>query len=73
MAHEFYKYTWEITFNIPNRKISFLPYSLISFTKNCDYFNNSIPSYSLSVKMQEQVFDVLKKYDKELLVNIKQK
>lgn len=73
MPRQYYKYFWEITFVIPKRKISLVPYSLVSFTKTCDYFNNSIPSYELVVKIQDQFLNIFRLYDKELSVNIKQK
>lgn len=73
MGRQYYKYSWEITFVIPSRKISLVPYSLVRFTKTCDYFNNSIPSYELIVKIQDQFLNIFRLYDKEISVNIKQK
>ena len=70
---EYYKYFWEITFNIPNRKIKYNPYSLVRFTKNCDYFGSSIPTYELIVKVHDASLNIFRMYDKELVVNIKQK
>lgn len=72
MARQYYKYKWEITFVIPKRNISLVPYSLVRFTKTCDYFNNSIPSYELIVKIQDEFLNIFRLYDKELSVNIKQ-
>ena len=67
---EFYKYFWEITFNIPNRKIKYNPYSLVRFTKTCDYFGSSIPTYELIVKVHDASLNIFRMYDKELVVNI---
>lgn len=73
MSKEFCKYFWEITFNIPNRKIKYNPYSLVRFTKTCDYFGSSIPTYELIVKVHDASLNIFRMYDKELVVNITQK
>ncbi len=73
MASIFYKYFWEINFVIPKRDISFIPYSLVRFTKTCDYFKTSIPTYELIVKIKDEYLNVFRMYDKEISVNIKQK
>lgn len=72
MASQFYKYRWEIKFQIPSRNIEFLPLFISSIKKNCDYINNFIPNYELNVKILDQDLEILRMFDKELVVNIKQ-
>lgn len=72
MSRLVYKYTWEIVFRIPKRKIGFAPYSLIRFTKNCDYFNSTIPTYEMIVSLTDEYLDVFRLYDKEISVDVKQ-
>lgn len=72
MKTEFYKYRWEIKFQIPSRKIEFIPLSVLSVKKTCDYLNNFIPHYELDVKMLDQDLQIFKIYDKELIVSVKQ-
>lgn len=67
-----YEYFWEITFSIPNRKISFQPYSITLFQKNCNYFTDFIPSYVLKCKIDEKYLNLLKIFDKEFVVLVKQ-
>lgn len=73
MSRLVYKYTWEIVFRIPKRKIAFAPYSLVKFTKECDYFNNTIPTYEMIVKITDAYLNVFRMYDKEIVVDVKQK
>src|SRR5574344_184985 len=69
---QYYEYVWDITFMIPTRDISFRPYSLVEFRKNCDYYNNFIPSFEMKCKIQDKYLDFFRFYDKELFVRIKQ-
>lgn len=73
MAREVYKYSWEIVFRIPNRKIAFAPFSLVRFVKTCNYIDNTIPSYEMIVKISDPYLNVFRMYDKEITVDIKQK
>lgn len=72
MAREVYEYLFDILFTIPSREISFKPYSLVEFTKECNYFTDFIPSYKLVCKIRDKHLNVLRIYDKEITVNIQQ-
>lgn len=69
---KYYEYVWDIRFMIPNRKIEFSPYSLVSFKKTCDYFNSFIPIYEMDCMIEDQFLDYLRTFDKEIFVRIKQ-
>ena len=71
MSEIYYKYEWEITFQIPSRKMSFKPYSLVEFRQDCLYFTNLISIYSMVVKIQDRNLMLLRTFDKELTVIIK--
>jgi hypothetical protein len=68
---ESYEHIFDITFRIPARNISFAPKMLISFIKKCEYFKNFIPSYELTVEIEDKMLYILTTYDKELTVFIK--
>lgn len=71
MARIYMEYVWDINFMIPNRNVSFKPYSIIKFTKSCDYFNNFIPMYQMTVKVEDRYLDYFRMFDKELFARIK--
>lgn len=68
----YYDYYWDIKFEVPSRELVFRPYNIIRFVKNCDYFNGFIPSYSLTVNIDDKYLELLRSFDKELIVTIKQ-
>lgn len=70
--HRHYEYFFDILFTIPARNISFKPYSLVEFVKECNYHNSTIPSYRLKCKIKDKNLNVLRLYDKEIMVNIRQ-
>lgn len=72
MASYVYEYFWDITFSIPNRNISFKPYAITFFQKECNYFTDFIPSYKLKCKIEEKYLNILRFMDKEFVVLIKQ-
>lgn len=71
MPSYYYKYQFDITFQIESRNMYFKPYSLIEFVKDCDYFNSFIPVFSMDVKIQDRNLLLLRTFDKELTVFIK--
>ena len=70
MSTLFYEYSWNIKFVIPGRDISFVPYSIVEFTKTCDYFDKFIPSYKLKCKVLDKHLDFFRIYDKEIIAQI---
>ena len=71
MSRVVYEYVFDIEFNIVTRGIKFKPYSLVSFVKHCDYFDNFIPSYELTCKISDKYVNILRLFDKEITVFIK--
>lgn len=71
MSRVVYEYVFDIEFNITTRGIKFKPYSLVSFTKHCEYFDNFIPSYELVCKISDKYVNILRLFDKEITVFIK--
>ena len=71
MSKEVYEHYLDIKFHIPNRKISFKPYAFISLIKTCNYFTDFIPKYELTVKFRDKHLDILRLYDKEISVFIR--
>ena len=71
MSRIVYEYVFDITFNVVSRNIKFKPYSMVSFSKHCDYFNNFIPSYELVCKISDKYVNILRLFDKEITVFIK--
>lgn len=71
MSRVVYEYVFDISFNVTSRGIKFKPYSLVSFVKHCDYFNNFIPSYELVCKISDKYVNILRLFDKEITVFIK--
>jgi len=69
--HQYYEYVIDILFTIPSRNISFKPYSLVEFKKDCNYFENFMPSYKLACKIKDKHLNILRIYDKEITVNIR--
>lgn len=67
---ETYEHEFLITFSIPSRNIAFKPYSLIKFSKKCNYFTDFIPTYELTVEIDDKYIDYLRLYDKEISVTI---
>ena len=70
--HRTYEYVFDILFTIPAREISFKPYAIMEFTKECNYHTDFIPSYKLKCKIKDKHLNILRLYDKEITVNIKQ-
>ncbi|MDE7100029.1 MAG: hypothetical protein K2N99_02255, partial [Malacoplasma sp.] len=69
--NEFYEHIFDVSFNIPDREISFSPYSIVRFIKRCNYFTDTIPSYTLTCKIEDKYLNILRVYDKEISINIK--
>ena len=72
MAKRYYKYFWDIIFNIPSRNIKFRPYSLCRFEKHSNYFENFMPTYNMVCKIFDKDLDIFRLLDKEINVTIKQ-
>lgn len=68
-----YEYMFDIEFSFLNKDsiISFTPYQLVSFTKECNYFENYIPSYKLTCKIKDKHLNYLRIFDKDMTVKIK--
>ena len=72
MAKQVYEYVFDILFNIPSRKIAFKPYNILEFRKTCNYFTEFIPKYVLKCKIYDEDLNILRIFDKEITVNIRQ-
>lgn len=71
IIYKYIEYVWDISFTIPNRNISFRPHSIVQFTQDCDYTDSFIPSYTLTVKIEDKYLDHFRFFDKELIARIK--
>lgn len=72
MAKQVYEYVFDILFNIPSRKIAFKPYNILEFRKTCNYFTEFIPKYVLKCRIYDKDLNILRIFDKEITVNIRQ-
>lgn len=69
--YKYMEYVWDISFLIPNRNIAFRPHSLVQFTESCNYVDNFISSYTLTVKIEDKWLDYFRFFDKELFARVK--